>query len=142
VPKRLFLFAIALAAVCPLSGAARLADVPPAPASLSEFFTPGVIFQDRNNDGVIDFVAAQIRLSDHPTPAEIAAASDVAARLGFETSAMNLPIVFPKPDTPTDSDGSVIFVGAKSLAGSGVSADAIGGAGMKPGDGLVAAFSV
>ena len=142
MPKRLFLIAIALAAMCPLSGAARLADAPPAPAALADFFKPGVIFQDRNNDGVIDFVDAQIRVSDHPTPAELSAAADVAARLGFETSAMNLPIIVPKPDTPIDSNGSVIFIGAKSLAGSGVSADAIGGAGMKPGDGLVAAFSV
>ena len=35
-----------------------------------------------------------------------------------------------------------IFIGAKSLTGSGATADAIGGAGLKPGDGVVAAFNV
>ena len=31
-------------------------------ASLSEFFKPGVVFQDRNGDGAIDFVDARIVL--------------------------------------------------------------------------------
>ncbi|MGH9143675.1 MAG: hypothetical protein ACRD2I_21270, partial [Vicinamibacterales bacterium] len=118
----------------------RTAPGDPAAASLSEIFKPGVVLQDRNGDGAIDFVDARIVLPGQPSSAEVAAASDIAARLGFETSAMNLPLPVARgfvaaPSTPT------IFVGAKSLAGSGVTLDAIGGAGLKAGDGVVAAFS-
>ena len=39
-----------------------------------------------------DFVAASIVLGEKPSIDEIAAASDVAARFGFETMAMDLPV--------------------------------------------------
>ena len=93
VNTRLLLLAIALAAVCPLSGAGqRRSRDAPAAAALSDFFKPGVTFQDRNGDGAIDFVDARIVLPEQPSSAELAAASDIAARLGYETSAMNLPV--------------------------------------------------
>jgi hypothetical protein len=141
VNTRLLLLALALAAVCPLSGAGQpRTDAPPVPAALSDFFKPGLVFQDRNRDGAIDFVDARIVLSEQPSPAELAAASDVAARLGYETSAMNLPVPvargFQASEIPT------IFVGAKSLAGSGATLDAVGGTGLKAWDGAVVAFSL
>ncbi|HEY2942499.1 MAG TPA: hypothetical protein VGN09_08710, partial [Vicinamibacteria bacterium] len=40
----------------------------------------------------MDFVDGRIVLGEHPTVAEIVAASNVAARLGYETSALNLPV--------------------------------------------------
>jgi hypothetical protein len=140
VNKRLLLLAIALATVCPLSGAGqRRAEAPPTAAALSDFFKPGVVLQDRNGDGAIDFVDARLVLPEQPSSAELAAASDIAARLGFETSAMNLPVPVARGFQPGDSP--TIFVGTKSLAGSGATLDAIGGAGLKPGDGAVVAFS-
>ncbi|HEX3646216.1 MAG TPA: M14 family metallopeptidase [Vicinamibacterales bacterium] len=137
--NRRLLLALALAAVCPLSGAGQRADTTPAPAPLSDFFKPGVVLQDRNGDGAIDFVDARIVLAEQPSSAELAAASDIAARLGFETSAMNLPLTVERGFQPSDSP--TIFVGTKSLAGSGVTLAAIGGAGLKAGDGAVLAFS-
>ena len=110
-----FLLILALAAVSPLSGAGQpRTDAPSAPTALSEFFKPGVVFQDRNGDGAIDFVRARIALPPQPSADELAAAANVAARLGFETSAMDLPLVRPKPDGGSDP---TIFVGARSLAG-------------------------
>jgi len=106
----------------------------PPPASLSDLFKPGLVFQDRNGDGVVDFVDARIAVPNQPTAAEVAAAADVAARLGFETTAMNIPV--------ERQDGSAtIFIGARSLAGSGATAESLGGAGLKAGDGVVAAFT-
>src|SRR4029077_2376322 len=100
VTKRTLLLIAAILAVCPISGAVhaknslRSADPPPATyASLADFFTPGAVFQDRNGDGVIDFVDARLVVAEHPSSADLAAAADVAARLGFETSAMNLPLL-------------------------------------------------
>ena len=52
---------------------------------------------------------------------------------------MNLPVTVARGYQPGDSP--TIFVGAKSLAGSGATLDAIGGAGLKAGDGAVLAFS-
>jgi zinc carboxypeptidase len=123
----------------------------PTRAALSEFFKPGVVFQDRNGDGAIDFVNARVALSDHPSSGELAAAADVAARLGFETSAMDLPL---RPARAESVEGRArseqaapvneqptVYVGARSLAGTGVTADFLGGSGLKAGDGLVCAFS-
>src|SRR6266536_3247777 len=129
-------------------GRSAPADVAPPPAALADFFKPGVVWQDRNGDGAVDFVDARIVLPEQPTSGELAAAADVAARLGFETSAMDLPMVRLKPDlTKTQSDtphatGASIFIGSKSLAQAGVSLDAIGAAGLKAGEGLVTAFSL
>jgi hypothetical protein len=140
VTKRFFLLVLACALVSPLMAAARV-DAPAAVVGLADLFTPGSALQDRNGDGVVDFVDARLVLPEHPSPAELAAAADVAARLGFETTAMNLPLTVAQGFQPGESAASV-FVGAKSLTGSGVSLDAIGGTGLKSGDGVVAAFTV
>jgi len=143
VTKRLPLLAFVLAVACPLSGAGqRASDAAALPATLSDFFKPGVVFQDRNHDGAVDFVDARLVVPEHPTAGELAAAADVAARLGFETSAMNLPVVRLKPDTTDPISGATIFIGANALANSGVTVQALGGAALKAGDGLVAAFTV
>src|SRR6185369_13806259 len=84
----------------------RTAPADTAAASLSEFFLPGVVFQDRNGDGAIDFVDARLVLGERPSSAELAAAADIAARLGFETSAMDLPMVRLQPDTTYDASAS------------------------------------
>ena len=132
--RRFLLLVFAIVAVGPLSGGAvQRADTPIAPVELSDFFKPGAVLQDRNGDDVIDFVDARVVLAEHPAAADLAAASDVAARLGFETSAMNLPVArLPVPA------GWAIFIGAKSLAGSGF--DTPAAAALKAGDGVVAAF--
>src|SRR6478672_2259038 len=92
-----------------------------APSSLSAFFKPGAAFQDRNADGVVDFVDARIVLPERPSAADIAAAANVAARLGYETTAMNLPLA--RQPEPARADGArafqasaaTIFIGSKSL---------------------------
>ena len=137
---RAILLTVVLATMCPLFGAGQpRAAAPPGTAALSDFFKPGIVLQDRNGDGAIDFVDARIVLPEQPSSGELAAASDVAARLGFETSAMNLPLTVSRGFRPADSP--TIFVGAKSLSGSGVTLDAIGGAGLKAGDGAVLGFT-
>jgi hypothetical protein len=143
-----------LVAVMAAAGAiGRTVPAEIAPASLADFFKPGVALQDRNGDGAIDFVSARIVLPAQPTSAEVAAAGNIAARLGYETSAMDIPVStvrLPAPtlpeakrDTAYEGDtGATIFVGAKSLAAASVALDSIGGAGLKAGDGVVSAFSL
>ncbi len=55
---------------------------------LEDLFSRGLLGEDRNGDGLTDFVSARLVLGESPFPADVAAASDVAARLGFETMAM------------------------------------------------------
>ncbi len=94
------------------------------PRGVEDIFSPGFILEDRNSDGVIDFVNAELVLPESPNAAVTAAASDIAARLGFETMAMNLPFTENKR-------GAVIAIrpGAAAL-------------GLAPGEGLVATASV
>src|SRR6266852_436588 len=104
--KKLLLLSFVLVA----GAMGRTAPAETAALSLSELFKPGVVFQDRNGDGVVDFVDARIVLAESPSASELAAAADIAARLGYETTAMNLPVIgaraFPASDT-----GATIFVG-------------------------------
>src|SRR5688572_17694269 len=67
------------------------------------------ILQDRNDDGVIDYVNARIYVPDEPTPYEIAAAANIAARLCFETLSLDLPIAFPISSyDPSDSRRAIV----------------------------------
>ena len=92
--KRLVFLLLVVAA----TAVTRTAPGDTAPASLSDFFTPGVVFQDRNGDGTIDFVDVRIVVPEQPSSAELAAAADIGGRLGYETSAMNLPLAVAKGD--------------------------------------------
>ncbi|MBI3402778.1 MAG: hypothetical protein HY048_15280 [Acidobacteria bacterium] len=134
--------AVGIFVVAAAGAIGRTAPAETAGASLSDLFKPGVIFQDRNGDGAVDFVDARLALPEHPTTGELAAAADVAARLGFETSAMNLPVVRVKPGAADSMTGPTIFIGAKSLDASSPTLQTLGGAALKAGDGLVAAFTV
>jgi hypothetical protein len=103
----------------------------------------------------VDFANARLVLAPQPTAGDLAAAADIAARLGFETSAMDLPMVRLKPDATTASDARPLpwrpasagpprpFTSASSRsAESGTTVDALAaGAPLKAGDGLIAAFS-
>src|SRR6266487_2622697 len=97
---------------------------------LATLFTPGGILQDRNGDGVIDFVNARFVLGERPSAEDVCAAADVAARLGFETMAMNLPL------SSTPEPGAAAFIiGRDGARRAGLTPPAL--AALKPGDGIV-----
>ena len=125
-----------VAAVVAVSG--RVQPAPPSVASfdLQVLFERGAVFQDRNGDGVIDFVDARIVLSENPTASEVAAAADVAARLGFETSAMNIPLSSRADNAP------LFVVGTAALARVGLDPSAVGTGGLRAGEGIVSAVTV
>jgi len=129
--KRVFALVLVLGA----GAIGRTAPADVAPLSLAEIFKPGVVFLDKNGDGVVDFVDARIALPDAPSAGELAAAANIAARLGYETTAMNLPV-------PREGARATFFVGAKSLTAANITVDSIGVSGLKAGDGAVTAFSL
>lgn len=97
---------------------------------LASLFKPGLLFQDRNGDETVDFVNARLILGDLASSGDVAAAANIAARLGFETSAMNLPVDMGR-------DRPAIIVSAAGLTRAGLSPTAVGVASLKPGEGIV-----
>jgi hypothetical protein len=108
---------------------------PAAPLSLDLLFDRGRMLHDRNGDGVVDHVTASIVHADGAGPDELAAVADVAARVAFETSAIDLPLA------RSANEGTTIVVGAAGLQridGSFTLSHTT----LGPGQGLVAAATV
>ena len=102
------------------------------PVGLISLFSTGLIFQDRNDDQVIDFVNASLILGAQPSDSDIVAASDVAARLGFETMAMDIPVL----GSPDEGDVGIL-IGMAALSRVGLSSADAGVANLEPGEGVV-----
>jgi hypothetical protein len=83
-------YAIVAAAVEPVAAN----PPPPAPESVIEnAFQLGVILKDTNGDKIADVLCGHVIVPDKPAEAENVAAANLAARLGFETTALTLPVV-------------------------------------------------
>ena len=119
-----FLLLLVLSLVCATHVAAESTAV----LHLANLFEPGVILKDRNGDEVIDFVDARIVIGEQATAADIASAADVAARLGFETTALDL--FGPGGDLP-------IVIGTAGMLREGIPDDAIDLTSLAPGEGTV-----
>jgi hypothetical protein len=112
----------------------------PAPArpawdDLAHLFEPGGMLQDRNGDHVIDFVDARLLLGDTPIAADVIAAANIAARLGFETSAINLPLTAATSGTP-------VVIGSAGAARVGLSVREVVGGALRAREGAVAMVHV
>ena len=83
-------------------------------AGLERVFDAGLIFQDRNGDEIIDFINSGIVLGHERSESDLAAAVDIAARLGFETMAMDIPM---RRDAPEGSIGIVVGSAGASRIG-------------------------
>ncbi|HWY45903.1 MAG TPA: hypothetical protein VNX70_00880, partial [Bryobacteraceae bacterium] len=71
---------------------------PPAPAAnsaglVADAFRTGWMLVDTNGDGIADFANGKVVVPTHPSAAENTAAANVAARLGFGTTGLTLPMV-------------------------------------------------
>ena len=58
-----------------------------------------------------NYVRAKIYVADHPAPAELRAAANIAARLAFEAASMDLPVGFPISKYSTADSSVAIVVG-------------------------------
>jgi hypothetical protein len=85
------------AVVLACSVSAFAADQPPSkpapPSLLEDPFRIGPLLRDTNGDAIADAVCAHILVPDNPGEAENAASANLAARLGYETSGITLPLV-------------------------------------------------
>jgi hypothetical protein len=117
-------------------GDARLvtATQPAAPAwDLTRVFQIGSLLQDRNGDGAVDAVSGRLVLAPNPDASDVAAAANVAARLGFETSAMDLPFA----SGATGAAVVPIVIGAGGMSAAGLGALAAEATRLTAGEGMV-----
>ena len=80
---------------------------------LDNAFEKGWMLADTNGDGIADFLSGQVIVPQSPSAAENAAAANLAARLGYGTSGLTLPVVESAPQSA--QTGPKIFVGATAL---------------------------
>ena len=98
------------------------------PSGIEAIFEDGTLLQDRNGDGIIDYVNGHVVLGNSPSDRDVAAAANVGARLGFETSAMNLPLT-------RGTEGIAIAVGEGALTTLGIHPNRLG-VDLEPGLGV------
>jgi hypothetical protein len=121
--------ALALALAGSVGGTPALAQE--TPSDLTDLFDLGQLVLDTNGDSVPDFVNATLVLGDSPSATETAAASEISARLGFETMALDLPIA------RRATDGIAIVIGRGGLAASGVGTTGVDPTSLDSGEGAV-----
>jgi hypothetical protein len=108
-------FSVFLSMAC---GQATPAPVPQKSGSaLENAFRMGVMVQDTNGDKIADAVCGKVIVPAAPSAADNTSAANLAARIGYETSALTLPLVVtsaPKPATFCPAQVTNIWVGRDS----------------------------
>src|SRR5438876_6016546 len=105
---------------------------------LDTLFTAGALLDDRDGDGLPDALHARIVIGSQAQLPEHLAAVDLAARLGFASLALELPLVCPDCD-PLPASIIPLFVGRPATVAPTYPARLIGLlAGLQHGEGLVA----
>lgn len=95
---------------------------------LSSLFDPGYILVDSNSDSLSDVVNVRLVLEDLPSEAAIIGAANIAARLGYETTAMDLNLAMRVTELPERLEQPAIFVGGRTAGGAGA---------LAPGQGII-----
>jgi hypothetical protein len=124
----------------PLVPRARVHADARTPHSLTTLASAGGLTRDSNADGLPDLVAARVIVPADPAIGDVETATNLAARLGYETTALTLPLVM-RDDAVTQpaSIAVPILVGRKNrYVQQLVAAHAIDIASLKPGQGLIA----
>ena len=94
-----------------VASAQAAADSIVPPSDIRDVFATGYMLEDRNSDQVVDFVNVRIVLPASPREAHVTAAANLAARLGYETSALNLGLAEQEGAGSNRYDVPVILIG-------------------------------
>ena len=110
--KRAAFFLLSLA----LAGAFAWQTTPAhSPNPVEDAFATGWMLADTNGDGIADFIRGKIVVPAESSPAENAAAANLAARIGFASTGLTPPLVVAAGAT---FDGPRILVGKGEAAAS------------------------
>src|SRR3989441_5866001 len=125
----------------PVHRTVRVRADAPHPQTLTALVAANSLTRDTNGDGLADSVAARVIVPAIPPLADLEAATTLAARLGYETTALTLPLVVRDSDIAQPASiGVPILVGRGTRFVKGLAdARTIDLASLKPGQGLVAA---
>jgi hypothetical protein len=140
--KRFAVVAFVLAAVVclPHTGPVSFAQARETIGLESVFSVASGGVRDTNGDGLADTIVARVIVAAKPSREDVAGATTIAARFGYETSALTLPIVVRDSDlTQATGVGLPILVGrdnefVKKLVTQGT----LDIKSLKPGQGLIA----
>ena len=131
------LAAIALAVLPPAAPGypgAQEQEPSPTPPDLRDLFEPGRLLADGNNDGLIDRIEARMAIVGTVDEAAIAAAANIGARLGFETTALD-PGLLVSDRRGSRSGSPLILVAGSGERGAGTTSIEAGP--LRPGEGVV-----
>jgi hypothetical protein len=119
----------------------------PAPEKESFLEDPwqlGMLLQDTNVDKIADAVCGHVIVPATPSAAENTAAANIAARIGYETSALSLPIVVQGSPQPVkgcaSSTAPSIWVGEAAVPAASAAAVRAVSSTLALGDGAVVAM--
>ncbi len=85
----------------PLSGQRVAPAAAPSAGLRSTFSLGGGALKDTNGDGLVDGVAARVILAADASAEDVQVATNLAARLGYETTALTLPLALRVADVQT-----------------------------------------
>jgi hypothetical protein len=129
--KRVLMMVIlCLPAVLCLAGGKepRLKDsVPMHAENISDPFAAGWMLVDTNGDGIADAVVGKIVVPDKSSAAENAAAANFAARVGYGSTGLTLPMVITASESK-NVDEPRILIGKAGLNGMGEQINSLAGA--------------
>src|SRR5262249_13123463 len=110
-------------------------------SSLTALVGPHSLTRDTNGDSLADAVAARVVVPASPALADVEVATNLAARLGYETTALTLPLVVRDADVAQPAEIAVpILVGrGNRFVQRLVEAEAVAITSLKPGERLIAA---
>src|SRR5258706_6861644 len=140
--RRLLLCAVAVVLVCLVfRGAVPVGADAHSPRSLTSLVASSSLVRDTNGDGLADAVTARVIVPASPTLGEIEAATNLAARLAYETTALSLPLVLRETELAQPMEvGLPILVGRENrFVRHLIENHSIDITGLKPGQGLIAA---
>ncbi len=109
--RRLLALAAVLVAATTTPVSFLTAQAPPIRGFDVLFDLQSGIVRDTNGDGLADAIAARIIVADTPSIEDMQVAANLAGRLGFETSAMTLPVVLRASDPAAATAALPIYVG-------------------------------
>ena len=111
--------------------------------SVTAIVSPHGLTRDTNGDGLDDAVAARVIVPASPTLGDAEAATNLAARLAYDTTALTLPLVVRDSDMAQPASiGVPILVGRTNrFVQSLVDAKTLDVAALKPGQGLIASVA-
>jgi hypothetical protein len=125
---RLLAVCAALALCCSNTAIAQT-NTPLPGSALEDVFRMGVLLQDTNGDKIPDAICGHIIVPAQSTVAQNTSAANLAARLGYETSALTLPVVVSASTPPATPPAKFcatpttdIWVGREALPSATLSA--------------------